>query len=312
SYSTSDEPMIPLFIFYSMFGFQRIGDLTWAAGDMRSRGFLIGGTSGRTTLNGEGLQHEDGHSQLAASFIPNCVSYDPTFGYELAVIVRDGLRRMLGEQQDVYYYITVLNENYRHPAMPEGAEEGIIKGLYLLHDSTVRGDGAAQTGKELRVQLLGSGAILREVIAAAELLRGEYGVAADVWSATSFNELRRDGLDVDRWNLLHPEADPRIPYVTAQLEARPGPIVAASDYLKSYADGIRPFVKRRFHALGTDGYGRSDYRRKLRSFFEVDRRWIALAALGALAADGAIERATVTKARDAFGIDPQKPNPVTV
>ena len=307
SYSTSDEPMIPLFIFYSMFGFQRIGDLAWAAGDMRSRGFLIGGTSGRTTLNGEGLQHEDGHSQPFAAFIPNCVSYDPTFAYELAVIVRDGLRRMIGEQQDVYYYITVLNENYAHPAMPAGVEDAIVKGMYLL------GDGWGEGKKEApRVQLLGSGAILREVIAAADILRDDYGVAADVWSATSFNELRRNGLDAERWNLLHAEEQPRIPYVTEQLAARPGPVVAASDYIKSCADGIRPFVPRRFHALGTDGYGRSDYRRKLRAFFEVDRRWVALAALGALAAEGAIARETVAQARDAFGIDPEKPNPVTV
>ncbi|MBC5799986.1 MAG: pyruvate dehydrogenase (acetyl-transferring), homodimeric type [Candidatus Eremiobacteraeota bacterium] len=306
SYSTSDEPMIPLFIFYSMFGFQRIGDLAWAAGDMRSRGFLIGGTSGRTTLNGEGLQHEDGHSQLFAAFIPNCVSYDPTFAYELAVIVRDGLRRMIGEHQDVYYYITVLNENYVHPAMPAGVEEAIVKGMYLLRDGSTVNQGAP------RVQLLGSGAILREVIAAANLLRDDYGIAADVWSATSFNELRRNGLNAERWNLLHPEEQPRIPYVTEQLATRPGPVVAASDYIKSYADGIRPFVPRRFHALGTDGYGRSDYRRKLRAFFEVDRRWVALAALGALAAEGAIARETVGKARDAFGIDAEKPNPVTV
>ncbi len=307
SYSTSNEPMVPLFIFYSMFGFQRIGDLAWAAGDMRSRGFLIGGTSGRTTLNGEGLQHEDGHSQLFAAFIPNCISYDPTFAYELAVIVHDGLRRMVGEQQDVYYYITVLNENYVHPAMPAGVEDGIVKGMYLLRDGS-----SEATKNEPGVQLLGSGAILREVIAAADLLRDEYGVAADVWSATSFNELRRNGLEAERWNLLHPEEEPRVPYVTEKLGARPGPVVAASDYIKSYADGIRPFVPKRFHVLGTDGYGRSDYRRKLRAFFEVDRRWVALAALGALAAEGTIPRETVAKARDAFGIDPEKPSPVTV
>jgi len=306
SYSTNNEPMIPLYIFYSMFGFQRVGDLAWAAGDMRSRGFLIGGTSGRTTLNGEGLQHEDGHSQLFAAFIPNCVSYDPTFGYELATIVRDGLRRMVGEQEDVYYYITVMNENYTHPAMPEGAAEGIVRGLYLFRE------GVGTAKKSPRVQLIGSGTILREVIAAADLLASDYGVAADVWSATSFNELRRDGLAVERWNLLHPEDEPRVPYVTAALEARPGPVVAASDYMKSYADGIRPFVPRRYHALGTDGFGRSDYRRKLRAFFEVDRRYIALAALSALAADGAVERKTVAKAIRDLAIDPEKPNPVSV
>ena len=304
SYSTSDEPMIPFFVFYSMFGFQRIGDLAWAAGDMRSRGFLIGGTSGRTTLNGEGLQHEDGHSQVHASFIPNCVSYDPTFGYELAVIVRDGLRRMIGNQEDVYYYITVLNENYVHPALPEGAEAGIVAGLYLL-----RGSADLESP---RVQLLGSGAILREVLAAADLLAADFSIAADVWSATSYNELRREGLAAERWNMLHPDAEPRVPFVTAQLETRPGPVIAASDYLKSHADGIRPFVPKRFHALGTDGYGRSDYRRKLRDFFEVDRRWIALAALHELAAEGAIPRTTVVKAIAAFGLDAEKPEPVTL
>jgi pyruvate dehydrogenase E1 component len=306
SYSTNDELMIPIYIFYSMFGFQRIGDLAWAAGDMRSRGFLIGGTSGRTTLNGEGLQHEDGHSQLFASFIPNCVSYDPTFGYELAVIVRDGLRRMVAEQEDVYYYITVMNENYVHPAMPAGAEEGIVKGLYLLRP------GVAGSKKSPHVQLLGSGTILREVIAAADLLASDYGVAADVWSATSFNELRREGLAIERWNMLHPQAEPRVPYVTAALGPRSGPVVAASDYMKSYADGIRPFVPQRYHVLGTDGYGRSDFRRKLRGFFEVDRRYVALAALHALAAEGSIPRETVARALADFGIDPEKPNPVTV
>ncbi len=306
SYSTSNEPMIPMYIFYSMFGFQRVGDLAWAAGDMRSRGFLIGGTAGRTTLNGEGLQHEDGHSQLFAAFIPNCVSYDPTFGYELATIVRDGLRRMVAEQEDVYYYITVMNENYTHPAMPAGAEEGIVRGLYLLREA------APAAGTSPRVQLLGSGTILREVIAAADLLAAEYGVAADVWSATSFNELRRDGLAVERWNMLHPEAEPRVAYVTSALEARPGPVVGASDYMKSYADGIRPFVPRRYHALGTDGFGRSDYRRELRGFFEVDRRYVALAALTALAADGALEREVLVRAIADLGLDPEKPDPVTV
>jgi len=306
SYSTSDEPMIPLYVFYSMFGFQRIGDLAWAAGDMRSRGFLMGGTSGRTTLNGEGLQHEDGHSQLFAAFIPNCVSYDPTYAYELAVIMRDGMRRMYAEQQDVYYYITIMNENYVHPAMPEGTEEGILRGAYLLRDG-----GDVVAGKP-RVQLMGSGSILREVIAAADLLAEDFGVTADIWSAPSFNELRRDGLAAERWNLLHPADEPRVPYVTQLLAGRSGPVVAATDYMKSFADQIRPFVPRRFHALGTDGFGRSDYRRKLRDFFEVDRRWIALAALKALADDGTIPRSVAAGAVAAFGLDPDKPNPVGV
>jgi pyruvate dehydrogenase E1 component len=305
SYSTSDVPMIPVFVFYSMFGFQRIGDLAWAAGDMRSRGFLIGGTSGRTTLNGEGLQHEDGHSQIFASFIPNCVSYDPTYAYELAVIMQDGLRRMCAEQEDVYYYITVMNENYVQPAMPEGAEAGILRGGYLLR-------AAAANDDRPRVQLMGSGAILREVLAAADILERDYGVASDVWSATSFNELRRDGLAVERWNLLHPADEPRIPYVASLLAGHPGPVVAASDYIKSFADGIRPFVGRRLRVLGTDGYGRSDYRAKLRNFFEVDRHWIALAALASLADDGVLERSVVAVALVAFGIDPTKADPVTV
>jgi len=304
SYSISDVPMIPFFIFYSMFGFQRVGDLAWAAGDMRSRGFLIGGTSGRTTLNGEGLQHEDGHSQLFAAFIPNCVSYDPTYNYELAVIVRDGLRRMYADQEDVYYYITVLNENYVHPAMPVGVEDGILRGAYLLRE--------AAASKRPRVQLMGSGAILREVIGAADLLAEQFGIDADVWSATSFNELRRDGLAAERYNLLHPEEEPRVPYIAAVLAKRRGPVVAATDYLKSYADQIRPFVDRRFHALGTDGFGRSDFRKKLRDFFEVDRRWIALAALRALADDGTIERRIYAEAIAKLGIDPGKPDPVKV
>ncbi len=304
SYSVSNVPMIPFFIFYSMFGFQRVGDLAWAAGDMRSRGFLIGGTSGRTTLNGEGLQHEDGHSQLFAAFIPNCVSYDPTYNYELAVIVRDGMRRMYADQEDVYYYITVLNENYAHPAMPAGVEDGILRGAYLVRD--------AGEATRPRVQLMGSGAILREVIGAAKLLAETFGVDADVWSATSFNELRRDGLACERYNLLHPGDEPRVPYIAAAMSGHRGPIVAATDYLKSYADQIRPFVDRRFHALGTDGFGRSDYRRKLRDFFEVDARWIALAALNALAADGTIERRVVAEAVKTLGIDPNKPDPVKV
>jgi pyruvate dehydrogenase E1 component len=272
---------------------------------MRSRGFLIGGTSGRTTLNGEGLQHEDGHSHVFASFIPNCVSYDPTYSYELAAIVRDGLRRMIHEQEDVFYYITVMNENYVHPALPAGAEEGILRGMYVLREGT-------GTPNAPRVQLLGSGTILREVLAGADLLAQDFGVTADVWSVTSFNELRRDGLAVERENLLHPEAERKRSYVEQALCGRPGPVVAASDYVRAYADGIRPFVERRYHVLGTDGFGRSDYRRNLRAFFEVDRYWVALAALRALADDGAVPAAEVARAIAKYGIDPNKPNPVTV
>jgi pyruvate dehydrogenase E1 component len=305
SYSTHGVAMLPFFIFYSMFGFQRIGDFAWAAGDMRTRGFLIGATSGRTTLNGEGLQHEDGQSHIYASTIPNCVPYDPTYAYELATIIQAGVRRMLHDQEDVYYYITVLNENYHHPAMPEGVEDAILRGLYLLRDA-----GAAR--KSPRVQLMGSGAILREVIAAADLLRDEFDVAADVWSAPSFTLLARDGLDAERWNLLHPTEPQRRPFVATSLEGHAGPIVAASDYVKAFTEQIRPFVDRRFRALGTDGFGRSDTRKRLRAFFEVDRHWVTLAALGALADDGTIPRERVADAIAKFGIDPSKPNPVTV
>ncbi|HEY8315019.1 MAG TPA: pyruvate dehydrogenase (acetyl-transferring), homodimeric type [Candidatus Baltobacteraceae bacterium] len=306
SYSTHGVQMIPFYIFYSMFGFQRIGDLAWAAADSRTRGFLIGGTSGRTTLNGEGLQHEDGHSQVFASFIPNCVSYDPTYGYELAVIIQDGLRRMLADQEDVYYYITVLNENYPHPEMPKGAERGILKGMYLLRE------GAKTAKSAARVQLMGSGAILREVEAAAELLKQDWKVEADVWSVTSFNELRRDGIDAERWNLLHPTQTARPSFVAQSLAGRDGPVVASTDYIRTYADQIRPFVDRRYVTLGTDGFGRSDYRRKLRRFFEVDRYFVALAALKALADEGTIPAAKVAEAIAKYGIDPNKPNPVTV
>jgi len=306
SYSTNNEQMIPFYIFYSMFGFQRVGDLAWAAGDMRSRGFLIGGTSGRTTLNGEGLQHEDGHSQVFASFIPNCVSYDPTYSYELAVIIQDGLRRMCQAQEDIFYYITVMNENYHHPDMPPGVENGILRGMYLLRDA-----GKGET-KKPRVQLLGSGAILREVIAAADLLATDFDVAADVWSVTSFNELRRDGLAVQRYNLLHPEEKPRVSYVEQALSEHSGPVVAATDYVKTFGDQIRPFIKRPYHVLGTDGYGRSDYRRMLRQFFEVNREFVALAALKKLADAGTVPAATVSEAIRKYGIDPNKPNPLTV
>ena len=306
SYSTSGVNMIPFYIFYSMFGMQRIGDLAWAAADQRARGFLLGGTAGRTTLNGEGLQHEDGHSHIMSSVIPNCVSYDPTFAYELAVIIQRGLTRMVEKQEDVYYYITVMNENYAHPAMPRGVEEGILKGLYPLADS--------KSKAKHRVQLMGSGTILREVIAAAELLEKDWGVAADVWSAPSFTELRREGLAADRWNLLHPEDKPRVPYVEQCLAKRAGPVVAASDYMKTFAEQIRPFMPKDkvYRVLGTDGFGRSDTRASLRHFFEVNRYWVAIAALRALVDQGELKAKTVAEAIAKYGIDPSKPDPTTV
>jgi pyruvate dehydrogenase E1 component len=268
--------MIPFYIYYSMFGFQRVGDLAWAAADQRSRGFLLGGTAGRTTLNGEGLQHEDGHSHIQASIIPNCVAYDPTYAYEVAVIIRDGLRRMYAEQEDVFFYLTLMNENYHHPALPEGVEEGILRGMYLLHDA----------GGDARLQLMGSGTILREVEAAAELLESDFGVKADVWSATSFTELRRDGMETERWNRLHPGKKARAAFVQSALEGHDGPIVAATDYIRAFPDQIRPYVSdRSFTSLGTDGFGRSDYRATLRKFFEVDRHHVVLAALRALGED---------------------------
>lgn len=307
SYSTNGVQMIPFYVFYSMFGFQRIGDLAWAAGDSRARGFLIGGTAGRTTLSGEGLQHEDGHSHILASLIPNCIAYDPTFHYELAVIIQDGLRRMVQEQEDVFYYITVMNENYSHPDLPKGAEAGILKGLYRLRQ------GMSDAGAEgPRVQLLGSGTILREVIAAAELLQADWGVAADVWSATSFSELRREAQDVHRWNLLHPDQPQRKSYVEQCLEATRGPIIAATDYVRAYPDLIRPYVQRRYVTLGTDGFGRSDSRERLRRFFEVDRHYIVLAALKALADDGVLPHARAAEAIKKYGIDVKRPNPMTV
>jgi len=301
AYSNHALQMIPFFIFYSMFGFQRVGDLAWAAGDMRARGFLLGGTAGRTTLAGEGLQHQDGHSLLQAATIPNCIAYDPTFAYELAVIIHDGLKRMYERQDNVFYYITVMNENYGHPAMPAGAEEGIIRGIYPL-----------QAHAKPQVQLLGSGAILREVIAAAELLEADFGIGANLWSVTSFNELRRDGLDCTRWNTLHPEAIPRVPYITAALQGQPGPVVAATDYMKTYADQVREFVPGRYRVLGTDGFGRSDSRVKLREFFEVNRHYVVVAALKALADEGSIPASTVTAALKKYGINVDKPNPTTV
>jgi pyruvate dehydrogenase E1 component len=301
AYANHGVSMIPMYIFYSMFGFQRVGDFAWAAGDMQARGFLLGATAGRTTLAGEGLQHQDGHSHLLASTIPNCVAYDPCYGYELAVIMQDGLRRMYAEQENVFYYITCMNENYAHPPMPKGAEHGILRGMYLLH---VGGRGA------VRVTLLGSGTILREAQAAAELLESEFGVPADVYSVTSFSELRRDALAAERDALLHPERKKaRKPWVSECLAGRDGPFIAATDYMKTVADQIRQWMPGRYVALGTDGFGRSDSREALRGHFEVDRRWIVLAALKALADDGRIDRSSVTLAMKKFGIDPAKPAP---
>jgi len=308
SYSTNNLPMIPFYIYYSMFGLQRVGDLAWLAGDMRARGFLLGGTAGRTTLNGEGLQHEDGHSHILASTIPNCVAYDPTFAYEVVVIVRDGIRRMVEEQQDVYYYITLMNENYPHPGMPEGAAAGIVKGLYLLQAGAPGG----KPGKGPRVQLLGSGTILREVMAAADLLRDDFKVNADVWSATSFNELRRDGMSAERWSLLHPSQPRRRSYLEAALDGHSGPVVAATDYMRSFADQVRSQIPRRYVVLGTDGFGRSDYRVKLRKFFEVNRHYVVVAALKALADDGEIKAEIVDQAIAKYGLDTERPDPWTV
>ena len=303
SYSNHNTPMIPFYIYYSMFGFQRIGDFIWAGGDMQSRGFLVGGTAGRTTLAGEGLQHQDGHSHLLASTVPNCVCYDPAYAYELAVIVQDGLRRMMQEQENVFYYITCMNENYAHPPMPEGTEEGILRGLYL-----------AQRGGRgrVRVQLIGSGTILREVVAAAELLRSDYKIPADIWSATSFNELRRECLEVERWNALHPNEKPRRSYLERTLEGRSGPFIAATDYMKIVAEQIERWVPGRYVTLGTDGFGRSDARAALRAHFEVDRHYIVVAALKALADDGALDEKTVIDAIERYNIDPDKPDPVTL
>ena len=305
SYSTHGIQMIPFFIFYSMFGFQRVGDLIWAAGDMRCRGFLLGGTAGRTTLNGEGLQHEDGHSHISASTIPNCISYDPTFAYELAVIVQDGLRRMCQEQEDVFYYITVMNENYPHPEMPKGVEQHILKGMYLFRDAGKRLKGP-------RVQLLGSGTILREVIAAGDILKKEYDVNADIWSVTSFTELRREAMSIQRWNMLHPEKKAKASHVENCFKGKDGPVIAATDYMKIYADQIREYVPGCYRVLGTDGFGRSDTREKLRRFFEVDRYYIVVATLKALADEGKIDKQKVAQAIKQFKIDPERPDPVTL
>ena len=302
SYSTNKLAMIPFYIYYSMFGFQRIGDLAWAAGDMKARGFLLGGTAGRTTLAGEGLQHQDGHSFLMSATIPNCVAYDPCFAYELAVIIQNGLYRMYEQQENIYYYIAVMNENYAHPDLPVGAEEGILKGMYLFQESSQQ--------SKLRVQLMGAGTILREVIAAALLLETDFSVAADIWSVTSFNELRREGLAIERENRMHPEQPAKASYVAKCLTERSGPVVAASDYMRMYADQIRPFVPNAYVTLGTDGYGRSDTRAQLRHFFEVDAKYIAVTALYALAEQGDIPAALVTEAMTKYGIDPSKLNPV--
>ncbi len=304
AYSSHGVGMIPFYVYYSMFGFQRVGDLIWAAGDMQARGFLMGATAGRTTLCGEGLQHQDGHSHLAAAGIPNCRAYDPTFAYELAIILQTGMKCMYEDGENVFYYVTIMNENYTHPAMPEGVEDGVIKGIYQFKQGS---------RKKKRVQLLGSGTILREVIEAAELLEKDWNIAADIWSVTSFTELARDGMSVERWNRLHPMENPRKGYLARQMEEVKGPAVAATDYVRAYADQIRNCMgDRRYVTLGTDGYGRSDLREKLRSFFEVNRYHVVVAALKALVDDGEIEKETVARALQAYKIDPEKPNPTTV
>lgn len=307
SYSSNNLPMIPFYIYYSMFGFQRVGDLAWAAGDMQARGFLIGATFGRTTLNGEGLQHQDGHSHILANTIPNCVSYDPTFGYELALIIRDGMRRMYEEQENVFYYISTLNENYEHPEMPADCEEGIIKGMYLFK----KGKTSKAKKKPARVQLLGSGPILHEVIAAAALLEKDFKVISDIWSVTSFNELARDGADTVRRNLLNPESKkPQKSFVEQCLSGHDGPVIASTDSMKAYADQIRAYVPGRYAVLGTDGFGRSDSRDNLRRFFEVDRFYVVVAALKSLADEGVISAKEVSKAIKLYNIDVNKPNPL--
>ena len=302
AYSHSGLAMLPCYIFYSMFGFQRVADLIWNAADSQARGFLFGATAGRTTLSGEGLQHEDGQSQVYAATVPNCRAYDPAFGYEIAVIVEDGVRRMLGEGDNAFYYVTLYNETCPQPALPEGAEEGIRRGLYR-----VRASGLDEVP---RVQLLGSGSLLREALGAAERLEAEFGVAADVWSATSYGELRRDGLACERWNLLHPDEAPRVPYITAQLGAHAAPVVAVSDYVRAYPDLVRPWVSGRYTVLGTDGFGRSDTRKALRDFFEVDARYVVLAALQVLVTEGELGRDVLNGLPQRLGIDPEKFDPL--
>jgi pyruvate dehydrogenase E1 component len=303
AYSAHGVSMIPFYIFYSMFGFQRIGDLAWAAADMQVRGFLMGGTAGRTTLAGEGLQHQDGHSLVVAGTIPNCISYDPTFAYELAVIIHSGMKRMYQLKEKVFYYISVMNENYLHPAMPKGAEEGIIKGIYCLQEGEEKG---------LKVQLMGSGTILREVIAAAKLLKKDFKVNADVWSVTSVNELAREARSCARWNQLHPTKKARRSYLETQLQGRTGPVIISTDYIRAYAEQIREYVSSRFVSLGTDGFGRSDTRESLRTFFEVNRFYVVVAALKALSDSGEMESKVVQQAIKKYGINPEKPNPTTV
>ncbi len=304
SYSSNKLAMIPFYIYYSMFGFQRIGDLAWAAGDMQAKGFLLGGTAGRTTLAGEGLQHQDGHSHLLASTIPNCICYDPTYAYELAVIIHDGLKRMYEKQENVFYYITVMNENYSQPDMPKGVEEGIIKGMYQLEK------GNKKTKKH--VQLLGCGTILREVIEAAKLLKDDFSITSDIWSVTSFNELRRDGMAVERYNRLHPDKKAKVPYITQLLEGQDGPVIASTDYMKIFAEQVRPYISAPYITLGTDGYGRSDTRSQLRHFFEVDAKYIVLAAVSALAEQGDVPKKLVSDVMKRYDINPDKPDPVTV
>jgi pyruvate dehydrogenase E1 component len=306
AYSNHGVHMVPFYIFYSMFGFQRVGDFIWAAGDLQTRGFLMGATAGRTTLAGEGLQHQDGHSQLLATMVPNCRAYDPAYAYELAVIVQDGLRRMYAEGENIFYYVTVMNENYAMPAMPAGAEEGILKGIYALPSAAV----AKVDTKTPRATLIGSGTILREVIAAAEMLERDHGVRCEVMSATSFSELRRDALDCERWNLLNPTEAPRVPFVSRALTGREGPFIAATDYVRNVPEQIRQWVPGRFEVLGTDGYGRSDARAALRHHFEVDRRFIVLATLRALVAEGRMPASRLEGVVAALGIDPDKPNPL--
>jgi len=309
SYSTNACPMIPFYIFYSMFGFQRIGDLAWAAGDSQARGFLIGATAGRTTLNGEGLQHQDGHSLILANTIPNCKSYDATYSYELAVIIQDGVKTMFEDQENCFYYVTTMNENYVQPELPMGAEEGIIKGMYQL---PVLQTAKGETGSGLRVTLMGAGTILNEVIAAAEILKEDYGVAADIWALTSVNELVREGQSVDRWNLLHPTQQGKQSYIAKQLGDSSAPVIVATDYMKNYAEQLRAYVTSPMHVLGTDGFGRSDSRAALRHFFEVDRHFVAVSALKALADQGKIDASLVASAITSFGIDPDKANPLTM
>jgi pyruvate dehydrogenase E1 component len=304
AYSNSNCAMVPFYVFYSMFGFQRIGDLAWLAGDIQARGFLIGATAGRTTLNGEGLQHQDGHSHLMAHTIPNCKSYDPAYSFELAVIIQDGLKRMYEDKENCFYYITTMNENYVHPEMPVGAEEGIVKGMYLLKEG--------KKSDAPRVQLLGAGTILREVEAAAVILREEFGVESDVWSLTSVNELARDGQACERWNLINSESAAKVPYITQMLSSQEGPVVLATDYIKTYGEQLRAYVPGAYKVLGTDGFGRSDTRKKLRHFFEVDRGFVVLAALTELAKQGKFDKAQLPKVRQKMGIASDKADPTTV